>query len=166
MIWILCFTNQFLTTVCSTFNPTCDAQMRTDILLLNAMWLKYDYLFIAKLIIFVAYVNMALFFSICLKCMCIKSQRRLIGLVWITKMLSKVKEFVMCVYVICMNKHVGITLSVFLLVLWFFPVSDLRKLALSTTLHPKCLSLVKNIQCVPIDQYKSYNVFISVFYQN
>ena len=31
---------------------------------------------------------------------------------------SKVKEFFMCFYVICMNKHVGITLSVFLLVLY------------------------------------------------
>jgi glycosyltransferase involved in cell wall biosynthesis len=30
---------------------------------------------------------------------------------------SKVKEFFMCFYVICMSKHVGITLSVFLLVL-------------------------------------------------
>jgi hypothetical protein len=33
-----------------------------------------------------------------------------------------------------------------------FSVSDLRKLALSTTLHPK--SLVKKLQCVPIDQKK------------
>ena len=31
---------------------------------------------------------------------------------------SKVKEFFMCFYVICMSKHVGITLSVFLLVLY------------------------------------------------
>jgi hypothetical protein len=31
---------------------------------------------------------------------------------------SKVKEFFMCFYVIFMNKHVGITLSVFLLVLY------------------------------------------------
>ena len=31
---------------------------------------------------------------------------------------SKVKEFFMCFYVICMNKHVGITLLVFLLVLY------------------------------------------------
>ena len=30
-------------------------------------------------------------------------------------------------------------------VLYFFPVSDLRKLALSTTLHPKCLSLGQKI---------------------
>ena len=29
--------NQFLTTVCSTFNPTCDAQMRTGIHLLNVV---------------------------------------------------------------------------------------------------------------------------------
>jgi hypothetical protein len=36
----------------------------------------------------------------------------------------------------------------------FFPVSDLSKLALSTTLHPKCLSLVKKLQCVPIVQIK------------
>jgi hypothetical protein len=53
--------NQFLTTVCSTFNPTCDAQMRTSIHLLNVVWLKYEHFFIAKLIIFVAYVNWALF---------------------------------------------------------------------------------------------------------
>ena len=53
-------------------------------------------------------------------------------------------------YFICMNKHVGITLSVLLFGLQFFPVSDLRKLALSTTLHPKCVSLVKKLQCVPI----------------
>ena len=57
------FTNQFLTTVCSTFNPTCDAQMRTGIHLWNVVSLKYDhFFFIAKLIIFVAYVNSALFF--------------------------------------------------------------------------------------------------------
>ena len=31
---------------------------------------------------------------------------------------SKAKELFMCFYVICMNKHVGITLSVFLLVLY------------------------------------------------
>jgi hypothetical protein len=56
--------NQFLTTVCSIFiNPTCDAQMRTGIHLLNVVSLKYDHFFIAKLIIFVAYVNWALFFS-------------------------------------------------------------------------------------------------------
>ena len=30
----------------------------------------------------------------------------------------KAKELFMCFYVICMNKHVGITLSVFLLVLY------------------------------------------------
>jgi hypothetical protein len=114
------FTNQFLTTVCSTFNPTCDAQMRTGIHLLNVVWLKYDHFFIAKLIISVAYVNWALFFTIDLQCMCIKSKRRLICLVWIKKLFSKVKEFFMCVYVICMNKHVGITLSVFLLVLYSF----------------------------------------------
>ena len=30
----------------------------------------------------------------------------------------KAKEFFMCFYVNCMNKHVGITLSVFLLVLY------------------------------------------------
>jgi hypothetical protein len=56
--------------------------------------------------------------------------------------------------------------------LWFyifFPVSDLRKLALSTTLHPKCLSLgQKIIMCTNSRQLskKSYDVFISVFYQN
>ena len=44
----------------------------------------------------------------------------IICLVWITNCLgnSKVKEFFMCFYVICMNKHVGITLSVFLNVLY------------------------------------------------
>jgi hypothetical protein len=42
------FTNQFLTTVCSTFNPTCDAQMRTGIHLLNVVWLTYDH-FLAHL---------------------------------------------------------------------------------------------------------------------
>jgi hypothetical protein len=42
------FTNQFLTTVCSTFNPTCDAQMRTGIHLLNVVWLKYDHFFYCK----------------------------------------------------------------------------------------------------------------------
>ena len=49
--WYGCyaFTNQFLTTVCSTFNPTCDAQMRTGVHLLNVVWLKYDHFFIAKL---------------------------------------------------------------------------------------------------------------------
>jgi hypothetical protein len=99
------FTNQFLTTVCSTFNPTCDAQMRTGIHLLNVVRLKYDHFFIAKLIIFVAYVNWALFFSIGLHCMCIKSKRRLICFVWIQKLFCKVKELFMCVYVICMNKR-------------------------------------------------------------
>ena len=65
--------NQFLTTVCSTFNPTCDAQMCTGIHLLNVVWLKYDHFFvIAKLIIFVAYVNWTLIFSIGLQCMCIE----------------------------------------------------------------------------------------------
>ena len=38
---------------CSNFNPTCDAQMRTGIYLLNAVCLKYDHFF-------VAYVNWAL----------------------------------------------------------------------------------------------------------
>jgi hypothetical protein len=45
----------------------------------------------------------------------------IICLVWIKKnclVNSKVKEFFMCFYVIFMNKHVGITLSVFLLVLY------------------------------------------------
>ena len=72
--------------------------------------------FIAKLIIFVAYVNWASLFSIGLQCMYIKSKRRLICLDWIKRLFSKVKEYFMCVYVICMNKHVGITLSVLLLV--------------------------------------------------
>jgi hypothetical protein len=40
--------NQFLTTVCSTFNPTCDAQMRTSIHLLNVVWIKYDHFFYCK----------------------------------------------------------------------------------------------------------------------
>ena len=40
--------NPFLTTVCSTFNPTCDAQMRTSIHLLNVVWLKYDHFFYCK----------------------------------------------------------------------------------------------------------------------
>jgi hypothetical protein len=57
---------------CSNFNPTCDAQMRTGIYLLNAVCLKYDHFF-------VAYVNWALLFSIGLQCMCI--ERRLICLV-------------------------------------------------------------------------------------
>ena len=60
----------------------------------NVVWLKYDPFFIAKLII---------------------------CLVWIKKnclVNSKVKELFMCFYVIFMNKHVGITLSVFLLVLY------------------------------------------------
>jgi hypothetical protein len=52
----------FMLSECSPFNPTCDAQMRTGIHLLNVVWLKYDHFFIAKLIIFVAYVNWALFF--------------------------------------------------------------------------------------------------------
>jgi hypothetical protein len=39
----------------------------------------------------------------------------IICLVWITNCLgnSKVKEFFMCFYVICMNKHVGIKVSLF-----------------------------------------------------
>jgi hypothetical protein len=55
--------------------------MRTGIHLLDAVWLKIDHFFIAKLIIFVAYVNWALFVSIGLHCMCI--EQRLICLVWI-----------------------------------------------------------------------------------
>jgi hypothetical protein len=101
-------------------------------------------------------VNWALFFSIGLQCMCIEQVKTETNLSCLNKkkLLGKVKELFMCFYVICMNKHMGITLSVFLLVLYFFPVSDLRKIALSTTLHPKCLSLVKKLQCVPIVQNK------------
>ena len=64
--------NQFLTTVYSTFNPTCDAQMRSSIHLRTWCDSNMITFFIAKLIIFVVYVNWALFFSIGLQCMCIE----------------------------------------------------------------------------------------------
>jgi hypothetical protein len=82
--------NQFLTTVCSTFNPTCDAQMRTSIHLF-----KYDHFFIAKLIIFVAYLNWALFFSIDLQCMCIEEVKTVTNLSCLNKKncLVKLKNF-------------------------------------------------------------------------
>ena len=96
-------------------------EVRGDKFFFNVVWLnvKYDHFFIAKLIIFVAYVNWALFFSIGLQCMYIEQVKTETNLSCLNKkkMFSKVKELFMCFYVICMNKHMGITLSVFLLVL-------------------------------------------------
>ena len=163
MIWILCF----------------HRLQSVQLLILHVMhkcvpvfifWTRFDSnminFFIAKLIIFVAYVNWALFVSIGLQCVCI--ERRLICLVWIKQnCLVKLKN-VSCVFMPSAWTNTwswGSLCQSFCLFYSFFPVSDLRKLALSTTLHPKCLSLVKKLQCVPVVQKKSYNVFISVFYQ-
>ena len=63
------------------------SEVRGGKILLNVVWLKYDH------------------FSIANKKNCLVNRS------------SEVKELFMCFYVICMNKHVGITLSIFLLVL-------------------------------------------------
>ena len=52
---------------------------------LNVVWLKYDHFFIAKLIIFVAYLNWALFFSIDLQCMCIEEVKTVTNLSCLNK---------------------------------------------------------------------------------
>ena len=103
---------------CSTFNPTCDAQMRTGIHLLDAVWLKYDNFFYCKTDHFrcVRELGIICFYR---PTVCVHWTETNLSCLNKTKLFSKVKECFMCFYVFCMNKHVvvGITLSVFLLVL-------------------------------------------------
>jgi hypothetical protein len=132
--------------------------MRTGIHLLNVVSLKYDHFFFyCKLIIFVAYVNWALFCSIGLQCMCIEQVKTEINMSCLNKkncLIVKLKNF-SCVFMSSAWTNTwGSLCQSFCLFYSFFQCQIIRKLAISTTLHPKCLSLVKKLQYVPIVQKK------------
>ena len=92
--------------------------MRTHIHLLDAVWLKFDHFFYCKTdhFRFVRELGIICFYSPTLYVHWTETNLSCLNK---TKLFSKVKELFMCFYVFCMNKHVvvGITLSVFLLIL-------------------------------------------------
>ena len=108
---------------------------------LNVVWLKYDHFFYCK--------------TDNLSCLNKKN--------WFVN--SKDKELFMCFYVICMNKHVGITLSVFLL--------DLYTGALGTDHTPFSNFLFTNLFSLKFlyffiisSLFPYFNLFVSIFIQS
>jgi hypothetical protein len=92
----------------------------------------------------------------------------IICLVWIKKnclVNSKVKEFFMCFYVICKNKHVGITLSVFLLVL-YTGVRGTDHPSFSTFLFTNLFSIKFLYFFIISSLFPYFNLFVSIFIQS
>ena len=70
---------------------------------------------------------------------------------------SKAKELFMCFYVICMNKHVGITLSVFLLVLYTGARGTDHPLFLTFCLQIKVITKLPNSEQSYKGKVKTHN---------
>ena len=84
--------------------------MRTGIHLLDAVWLKFDHFLCVRELGIICFYWPTLY---------VHWTEANLSCLNKTKLFSKVKELFMCFYVFCMNKNVvvGITLSVFLLIL-------------------------------------------------
>jgi hypothetical protein len=78
---------------------------------------------------------------------------------------SKVKEFFMCFYVICMNKHVGITLSVFLLVL-YTGARGTGHPPFSNFLFTNLFSIKFLYFFIISSLFPYFNLFVSIFIQS
>ena len=78
---------------------------------------------------------------------------------------SKVKEFFMCVYSICMNKHVGITLSVFLLVL-YTGARGTDHPSFSNFLFTNLFSIKFLYFFIISSLFPYFNLFVSIFIQS
>ena len=109
---------------------------------LNVVWLKYDhFFFIAKLII----------------CLRLNKKNGLVN--------SKVKECFMYFYVICLSKHVGITLSVFLLVL-YTGARGTDHPPFSNFLFANLFSIKFLYFFIISSLFPYFNLFVSIFIQS
>jgi hypothetical protein len=107
----------------------------------NVVWLKYDHFFYCKT------DNLS----------CLNKKNCLVN--------SKVKGFFMWFYVICMNKHVGITLSVFLLVL-YTGARGTDHPPFSNFLFTNLFSITFLYFFIISSLFSYFNLFVSIFIQS
>jgi hypothetical protein len=110
---------------------------------LNVVWLKYDHLLYCKA------DNLS----------CLNKKNCLVNRP------SEVKEFFMCFYVICMNKHVGIILSVFLLVL-YTGARGTDHPPFSNFLFTNLFSIKFLYFFIISSLFPYFNLFVSIFLQS